>query len=264
MSLRKPVVLLAFFGLIVLAACSKEAAPPSAQPAGGTPAATATPVDQATAATITGTVKFQDGKPKRATIRMDADATCASLHKEPVLAEDALVNDNGTLRNAFVYVSQGLGGRTFAPPGQAVELDQKGCQYTPHVVALMTNQEIRIKNGDQTTHNIHPSPKNNREWNRSQPPGAEDIVEKFAREELLIPVKCNIHPWMRSYIAVLNHPFFSITGTDGSFEIKGLPPGEYTITAWHEKYGTVEQKITVGPKEKKSITFTFKPAGAGD
>ncbi|MBI2956203.1 MAG: carboxypeptidase regulatory-like domain-containing protein, partial [Acidobacteria bacterium] len=121
-----------------------------------------------------------------------------------------------------------------------------------------------VLNSDQTTHNIHPVPSVNREWNRSQPPGADKLVEKFAREEVAIPVKCNIHPWMRSYLAVVKHPFFAVTAADGSFEIKGLPPGNYTLAAWHEKYGELTQQVTVAAKETKTVEFTFSPSGAGD
>jgi hypothetical protein len=164
----------------------------------------------------------------------------------------------------FVYVKDGPGNRAFPPKKEQVELDQQGCVYHPHVVGVMTNQELVILNGDQTTHNIHPVPTVNREWNRSMPPGGDKLVESFPREEIMIPVKCNIHPWMRSYIGVLKHPFFAVTGEDGSFNISGLPPGDYTLAAWHEKYGTLEQKVTVGPKETKEVAFTYSASGAGD
>ena len=122
----------------------------------------------------------------------------------------------------------------------------------------LVNQPLQVTNSDMTTHNIHPVPKDNREWNQSQPPGAAPLMETFAREEVAIPVKCNVHPWMRSYICVVGHPFYAVTGDDGSFTIKGLPPGDYTIEAWHEKYGKQETKVTVGPKESKAADFTFK------
>jgi len=127
---------------------------------------------------------------------------------------------------------------------------------------LMTGQTLEVKNDDQTTHNIHPMPKDNREWNTSQPPGAAPIDNSFARMEISIPVKCNVHPWMKSYIAVLNNPFFAVTTKDGSFEIKGLPPGTYTITAWQEKYGAVDQQVTIGPKESKKVDFSIKTTGS--
>ncbi len=254
MSKRTILALLAIFLAAVLVGCSKEE---PAAPAPSQPAATAPPVDTANAATITGKVNYKDGKPRRVPIRMDADAACKAMHKEPQLSEDKVLNDNGTVRWATVYVKEGLGGRSFPAPSQVVELDQKGCVYQPHVVAVMTNQSLNVVNSDQTTHNIHPVPKVNREWNESQPPGAGNLNKAFAREELAIPVKCNIHPWMHSYIHVFSHPFFSVTKDDGSFEIKGLPPGEYTIAVWTEGLGTQEQKVTVAAKETKTVDFTL-------
>jgi len=136
--------------------------------------------------------------------------------------------------------------------------------YDPHVIALMTGQPLSVKNSDQTTHNIHPMPKDNRDWNKSQAPGASPIDDSFARAELAIPVKCNVHPWMKSYIFVFKHPYYAVTGKDGKFELKGLPPGTYTIEAWQEKFGTVDQTVTIGAKESKPVTFTFKAAASGD
>ncbi|MFQ5694898.1 MAG: carboxypeptidase regulatory-like domain-containing protein [Terriglobia bacterium] len=195
---------------------------------------------------------------------MDADAACAKLHTGPVLAQDTVVNDNGTLRWVFVYVKEGPGTQVTAPAGEPVVLDQKGCVYEPHVVGAQVNQEIHILNSDDTTHNIHPVPQSNREWNKSMPPAAGKLVESFPREEIMIPVKCNIHPWMRSYVGVLRHPYFAVTGTDGSFSIANLPPGDYTLAAWHEKYGTAETQLTLGASESKAVEFSFGGSGAGD
>jgi hypothetical protein len=132
----------------------------------------------------------------------------------------------------------------------------------------MAGQTIEVKNDDQTTHNIHPAPKDNREWNQSQPAGASPLVESFARAEVGIPVKCNVHPWMKGYIAVFKHPFFFVTKKDGSFDLKGLPPGTYTIEAWQERFGTVDQQVTIGPKETKTIKISFSatatPTSSGD
>jgi plastocyanin len=150
-----------------------------------------------------------------------------------------------------------LGDRTFDPPSQPEVIQQKGCMYQPHVVAVRANQPLEVINEDPTSHNIHAIPANNREWNKAEPPGAK-IDEAFAREEIAIPVKCNVHPWMHSYVAVFKHPYFAVTGKDGSFNLESLPPGTYTIEAWHEKLGTVTQKITVGTNETKSIDFVFK------
>ncbi|MCI0419179.1 MAG: carboxypeptidase regulatory-like domain-containing protein [Acidobacteria bacterium] len=225
------------------------------------PAETAGPVtmvDPATAATITGKVSFEGEKPKPRQIRMDAEASCASLHKAPVYGEEVVVNDNKTLQYVFVYVKEGLGDKTFVKPTEPVVLDQKGCLYTPHMIGVQAGQTVKILNSDPTTHNIHPVPANNREWNTSMSPGGSPLERTFAREEVMIPVKCNVHPWMKSYIGVLKHPFFAVTGRDGTFEIKGLPPGEYTIEAWHEKLGATTQKVTLIAKDSKVVDFTLK------
>ncbi|MBI4459129.1 MAG: carboxypeptidase regulatory-like domain-containing protein [Acidobacteria bacterium] len=234
-----------------------QQAPTAEQEQESTAAPAAAPVDPATAGSIAGKVNFEGQPPARVRIRMDATPACTEKNKEPVYADEVLVN-NGTLANVFVYVKDGLGNRTFPAPTQEVVLDQDGCVYHPHVFGLMIGQKLRIKNSDPTNHNIHPMPANNREWNVSQPPGGEEMIRDFPRAEVMIPVKCNVHPWMKAYVGVVPHPYFAVTGSDGSFELKGLPPGDYTIEAWHEKYGTVEQKVTVGPKESKTVDFAIK------
>jgi plastocyanin len=228
------------------------------KPAEGAPSGPVTTVDPATAATIAGKVSFEGEKPKPRQIRMDAEASCASLHKEPVYAEEVVVNDNNTLQYVFVYVKEGLGDKTFATSPEPVVLDQKGCIYHPHVFGVQAGQKVKILNSDPTTHNIHPLPANNREWNTSMSPGGAALERTFAREEVMVPVKCNVHPWMRSYIGVVKHPFFAVTGKDGAFEIKGLPPGDYTIEAWHEKLGATTQKVTLAAKDSKTLDFTLK------
>jgi plastocyanin len=250
-------VLAIALALSVSACSGKEAAKEET----AAPAAVASaPIDPATAGSITGTVKLDGPVPKATRIRMDAEPTCAKTHTTPVMSEEYVVGDKGGLGNVVVYVKDGLGNRTFPTPTDAVVLDQNGCIYVPHVIAVMVNQPVEIVNSDPTTHNVHPVPANNKEWNKSQPPKAEKIVEKFAREEIAILVKCNVHPWMKSYIAVLKHPYFKITGKDGAFEIKNLPPGDYTLVAWHGVLGpSAEQKVTIGAKESKAIEFTFKP-----
>lgn len=232
-----------------------------AAPRGEMPPAANPPIDAATVASVSGVVKLQGTPPTAAHISMAAEPSCAKAHPNGVAAEDFVVGPGGALANVIVYISDGLGARTFEAPKQPAVIEQKGCMYTPRVVAVQTGQKIRIVNGDQATHNIHPLPNNNREWNKSQPPGMEPVEEAFAREEVGIPVKCNIHPWMKGYITVLKHPYFAATGKDGAFDLKDLPPGEYTIQAWHEKLGSQTQRITVGPKEKKQIEFVFKSKG---
>ena len=260
MTIRSHQMALALAAVLALAGCSKkEEAPPA--PAASAPAAPAAAIDPATAATITGTVKLDGPAPKEAKLKTDSDPYCAKAHSgAPLEAEEVVVGKDGALANVVVYIKTGLENRTFPTPTETVELNQQGCQYKPHVIAVMAGQAINVVNSDQTTHNIHPTPTNNRDWNKSQGPGAAPITDSFAREEIAIPVKCNVHSWMKSYIAVMKNPYFKVTSADGSFEIKNLPPGDYTIVAWREKYGATEQKVTVGPKESKKVDFVVKPS----
>jgi plastocyanin len=206
---------------------------------------------------ITGKVLFEGTKPRLATIQMDQDPVCVARHQEPVHVEDGEVNANGTLPNAFVYVKAGAAA-SYPVPKEPVILNQKGCMYQPHVLGVMAGQELQIVSKDPTTHNIHPMPKDNPEWNRSQPPGAAPLVRRFAHPEIMIPVKCNQHPWMRAYIGVTSNPFYAVTGSDGTFTIKGLPPGDYTIEVWTATFGTHEQRATVQVSGSATADFTFK------
>jgi len=246
---------LALCALLALGACSKKEnteqssnapAEQQAQPA-------ATPIDPSTVATINGTVKFDGTAPKSAKIDMSQDPGCKGTN-----TAEAVVVDNGDLANVFVYVKDGLGNRAFDAPKDPVVLDQKGCQYHPHVLGVMAGQTVQIKNDDPTTHNIHPTPKDNREWNESQPPSSPALEKNFAREEIMLPVKCNQHPWMKMYVNVVKSPFFAVTDKSGKYEIKGLPPGDYTIAFVHEKFGEQDQKVTVAPKETKTVDQSFK------
>lgn len=215
----------------------------------------ASPADSG--ASVKGTVKFEGTAPKPTRIDMSQDPVCAKAHSTPATTEDVVVGDGGGLANVVIYVSDGLAAGTFQPPAQPAVLEQKGCQYKPHVLAMQANQKLDVVNGDQTTHNIHPSPNNNREWNMSQPPGVP-LEQTFARMEVAIPVKCNVHPWMRGFIAVFKHPYFAVSDKNGGFDLKDLPPGTYTITAWQEKLGTQVQKVTIAAGESKTLDFTFK------
>jgi plastocyanin len=206
---------------------------------------------------LKGEVKFEGAAPKPSHIDMSADPLCAKAHATPATTEDIVVGANGGLANVVVYVSDGLSSSTFQPPAQPAVFEQKGCQYKPHVLAMQTNQKLSVVNSDETTHNIHPNPSNNREWNMTQPHGMP-LEQTFAREEIAIPVKCNVHPWMRGYIAVFKHPYFAVTDKNGAFDLKDLPPGTYTITAWQEKLGSQTQKVTVAAGEAKPLDFSFK------
>jgi plastocyanin len=247
--------LLVLLGLLLLAACSKSTEQSTNEPAApaAAPAPAATPIDPATVATVSGTVKFEGTAPKPAKIDMSQDPGCKGANQ----AETLVVKDSD-LANVFVYVKDGLGNRTFDVPKDSVVIDQKGCRYHPHVLGVMAGQNVEIRNDDPTTHNIHPTPKDNREWNESQPPSAAPIVKSFAREELMLPVKCNQHPWMKMYINVVKSPFYAVTGEDGKYEIKGLPPGDYTLAFVHEKLGEQTQKVTLAAKDSKTVDASFK------
>ncbi len=241
--------------LLALAACNKkeEAPAPAAEQPMAQPAAT--PIDPATVATISGTVKFDGAAPKASKIDMSQDPGCKGTNES-----EAIVVNGGNLANVFVYVKEGLGNRTFDPPTTPVVLDQQGCKYHPHILGVMTGQTVQIKNDDPTTHNIHPTPQANREWNESQPPSSPALEKNFAREEIMLPVKCNQHPWMKMYINVVKSPFYAVTDKDGKYTIAGLPPGDYTIAFEQEKLGEQTQKITVAAKESKTVDQSFKPA----
>src|SRR6266849_3037579 len=241
--------------LLLTAACNKkEEQPANTMSQSAAPAPAAAPIDPATAATVNGTVKFDGTAPKASKIDMSQDPACKGSNES-----EAVVVSGGDLANVFVYVKDGLGSRTFDIPKDPVVLDQSGCKYHPHVLGVIAGQTVQIKNDDQTTHNIHPTPKDNREWNESQPPAAAPLEKNFAREEIMLPVKCNQHPWMRMFLNVTKSPFFAVTGPDGKFEIKGLPPGDYTIAFVHEKLGEQTMKVTLAAKDSKTVDATFKP-----
>jgi plastocyanin len=242
-------------GVALLAGCGKKETAEE-QPAAPSPAAApaAAPIDPATVAIVVGTVKFEGAAPKPAKIDMSQDSNCQGSNT----AENIVVS-GGHLENVFIYVKEGLGNRTFDVPKDAVTLTQSGCKYKPHVIGVMAGQAIKIVNGDPTTHNIHPTPKDNREWNESQAPQAPPLEKTFAREEILLPVKCNQHPWMRMFVSVVKNPFYAVSGPDGKFEIKGLPPGDYTIAFVHEKLGEQDQRVTLAAKDSKTVDVTFKP-----
>jgi plastocyanin len=235
------------------ASCSKPAAPVAQSvPASSSPV---TPIDRATTASISGTVRFTGTPPAPQKIDMSADSGCKGQNQ----SEAVLVND-GRLANVLVYVKDGLDGRTFPPSSEKVTIAQEGCRYQPHVAVAMVGQPVEFLDEDDTLHNIHPIPKSNSEWNQSQMPNGGAFAKTFTVPEVMIPIKCNQHPWMKMYLSVMSDPFFAVTGKDGSFELKGLPPGTYTIAAVHEKYGEQEMKITVGPKDdKKAVEFDFRP-----
>jgi plastocyanin len=206
------------------------------------------------AGTVSGKVTYTGTPAKQKAISMSKEPSCEKQHATPVATETVVTDSSNSLENVVVYISAGADDPN--PPSQAVTFTQKGCQYIPHVVAMHTGQELDVLNADQTSHNIHPLAKTNREWNKSQPPGAPPIKDKFDQPEF-ISVKCNIHPWMHGWFAVLKTNHYSVSGDGGAFSLPNLPPGKYTVTAWHEDYGTKTQDVTISGNETKNIDFTF-------
>ncbi|MBZ5529353.1 MAG: hypothetical protein LAN71_15830 [Acidobacteriia bacterium] len=217
-------------------------------------------VDPATAGSVFGVVRLDGPAPPARKIIMSGDSACTAANQEPPTSQEVVTDAQGNLANVVIYVKGGIGNFSFAIPKAPVEMNQQGCMYVPHVAAVMAGQTVVFHNADKTTHNIHPQPKNNPAWNRSQSPGAPAIEESFSREEIAIPVMCNVHPWMRSYLAVFNHPYFAVSGAGGAFEIRNLSPGNYTLEAWHEKYGTLSQPLIVSAKQAVRVSFVFQAA----
>jgi len=217
-------------------------------------------VDPSTAGSITGMVKFEGTPPVLRPIDMSAEAACVQANPRPVRPPIVVLGEHGALAGVVVYVKSGLGRYHFETPKNPAVLDQEGCLYEPRVLALMTNQPFEVKNTDPTTHNVHPIPRENRPWNRSIGAGEAPYVTTFSHAELAIPVVCNIHPWMRAYLFVFAHPYFDVTTKSGSFQLKNLPPGTYTIEAWHERFGTQDASVTIAAKQSQALSFTFQTA----
>ena len=208
------------------------------------------------AGTVSGKINFTGTAPANEQISMAADPTCASLHSGPVFAETVIANSNGTLKNVFVYVKEGLEGKTFPAPTTPVTIDQKGCQYHPHVFGIQVGQPLEIINSDSTLHNVHSLANQSKQFNLGMPIQGMKLSKKFENPEVMVKFKCDVHPWMSAHIGVLSHPYYGVSGDEGTFEIKDLPAGTYTIEAWHEKYGTQTQSVTV-TDQPANVEFTF-------
>ena len=208
---------------------------------------------------ISGKAILQGAAPGEKPIKMDADPFCAKTHATPATTRHFIVGPGGGLANVFVYVKDGLAGKTFPAPKEAKLLDQPNCLYMPYVMGIQVGQPLTIKNSDGTLHNVHCVAKNNPEFNLGQPVKDMKTEKTFAKPEVMVQFKCDVHPWMFAYVGVVAHPFYAVTKEDGSFTMTGLPPGEYTIEAWHHKAGTQTQKIKVEAGEAKLPDFVFKP-----
>jgi len=236
---------------LILSACQGKQ---EVRPA--TPPPDAKRVDSSKAGNLTGRVLLQGMPPANAPIKMGSDPVCVSNNKGSVTSETYLV-DNGGLENVFVYVKDGLGNYFFDPPTEPVKLEQAGCRYHPHVFGIRVGQPLEIVNSDDTLHNVHAVANVNQEFNFGQHMKGMRQTKTFTAREVMVPVKCDVHGWMSAYVGVLDHPYFAVTANGGTFELKNLPAGTYTIEAWHEKLGAQTQSVTLGEKETKAITFTF-------
>ncbi|MFQ5503547.1 MAG: carboxypeptidase regulatory-like domain-containing protein [Planctomycetota bacterium] len=209
-------------------------------------------------ATIKGVVKFDGTPPDRHRLNMDRDAYCKE-HSGGALDSSVIVNANGTLRNAVVWIQKGLDGWEFPVPEEPAVIDQKGCMYVPHVLGIRTGQPLKIRNSDSLMHNIRAVPRRNRLFNFSLSAAGKEMTKRFKKREIAVRLKCDIHDWMGAWVAVVDHPYFQVTGDEGAFELDHVPPGEYTITAWHEVYGKTSMPVTVTGHATETIEFVFSP-----
>lgn len=247
--------------LLIAASCGSPSQPGGGSPAASKPGAATAPAAEAPTAlpgdsTVTGRIKYEGKAPTPRVIRMDSDQSC--MPEGPNTSEVLVVGPDNGLQNVFVYVKDGLGDRTFPAPKTPVVLDQKGCRYTPHVFGAQVGQPVTIVNSDNTLHNVHAVPKANTEFNVGQSKKGQDSTKIFDKPEVMVPFRCDVHGWMNAYVGVVSHPYYAVSKPDGSFEIRGLPAGTYTIEAWHERLGTQTTKVTVDGKAGATAAFSFK------
>jgi plastocyanin len=242
--------------LVSCGGTSQSPAPASSGASG--PAGAPAGIDPATAGNVTGKVTFEGTPPAPQPIKLSSDPYCQTANPGGLTVETQVVGPGGSVGNVFVYVKDGLGNQTFPAPSEPVVLDQKGCRYMPHVLGIQVGQPLQVLNSDSTLHNVHALPKANKEFNAGQPLQGVKSTYTFSTKEVMVPFKCDVHGWMNAWVGVLDHPYYAVTGADGTFSLKGLPPGTYTIEAWHEKLGTQTQMVTIGAKENKDVAFTFK------
>lgn len=211
------------------------------------------------AGTVTGTIKWEGPVPPMKPYDLSADPHCAAMHKDkPIINEALVLGENKTIANIIVTVTKGLPeGKTYPVPSEPVVLTQKGCQYSPHVFVVRVGQTLKILNPDGVMHNVDGLPRLNRPFNRAMPGPVKEIEVKFTKPEPGFPIKCDVHPWMRAYCAVVDNPFFDVTGKDGVFKIDGLAPGTYEITAWQERLGPQTATVTVTDDKPATHDFTF-------
>jgi hypothetical protein len=222
----------------------------------GSPIAFAAAAPDTASGAIAGRVSFSGTVPPPQKVKLSADPKCEALHKEGLQHQPVKVKDGG-LADVLVYVKSAVAG-SYPPPAEPALLDQSGCDYSPHMLVVMAGQPIKIRNSDDTLHNIHPRPTINKEFNIGQPRKAMETSRVFDKPELMIPATCDVHPWMRAYVSVMANPFFAVTKEDGSFEIKGLPDGEYEVEAVHGQLKSVTGKVSVKDGTTSKLDFVLK------
>jgi plastocyanin len=250
--------------LLAATACQKQKTEPALEaPAPAPPGNAAAPAAPAAAAaapgptgnaSVTGTVKLVGTPPEMALTKRQADPFCA---KTPMKEEEVVVGPGGGLKNVMVRISKGITGHYEAPSARAT-LDQTACMYRPRVQGIVVGQTLEIRNSDQTLHNVHGYKGPATLFNQAEIPGLPPITKKFTDADQTVKFKCDVHPWMTGYVVVSSHPFFAVTGDDGKFEISKLPPGKYTLEAWHERYGVKTTDITVAADKPTEVAFQYE------
>lgn len=211
----------------------------------------------ASAGDIAGTIVFEGKAPRMRPVQLDADPVCAKLHREPVLTEWLVLGEGQTVAHMIVRVVSGVPDKEYPLPTEELVFTQQGCQYAPHAFVIRARQTMKILNPDGTAHNIHITPRVNREFNKAMAKQRTEMTTVFPKAEDPFPIKCDAHAWMNAYCAVSDHPFFDVTESDGAFRIQGLPAGDYELEAWHERLGAQRVKITVPPDGEVTQDFTF-------
>ena len=255
-SLRPALAAVLILPFLALAGCGDAA--PDGTGGAAAPAAEAPPAEPLGTSTIAGAVRFDGDVPELRPLNMDADPACAAKHSGPVYPEILAIDEQAGLANVLVYVADNLPEGPY-PAAEPPVIDQQGCRYTPRVAGIMVGQDLKVLNSDELLHNVHSLSEVNRPFNRAMPAAIKQATFSFTDEEPTFRIKCDVHPWMSSYVAVFNHPYFAVTGSDGSFEIPGLPAGTYTIEAWHERLGSQRSGVTLldGLTAMVDLAFTL-------
>jgi plastocyanin len=259
--MRKTLSLLSL-SLVLISACGlttacggNSTATPAEAPA--TAARQGKKVDPATAGSVAGKITLTGQAPVPDVMRVAVDQTCIAAMGTTAKSDAVLVGPDGAVQNAFVYIKDALSDYTFDVPTAPVVLDQVGCRYAPRVFGVRVGQPLEMVNSDATLHNVHAMPMVNQEFNRGTPRQNDRITQIFTAPEQMVRFKCDLHAWMNAYGGIMPHPFFQVTGADGAYALKGIPPGKYELTVWTEKLGTATQTIEIGNSQAVSANFTL-------